>query len=376
MCLSERKFDNNMRLPNGYGSVVKMSGKRRKPYMVRKTIGWHLDETKGRQIQDFQIIGYAETRAEGLRMLAEYNQNPYDVNVAKVTFSEVYERWSKYKYPIISDSNAKGYTASYKVCGILYDKPFREIKLCDLQLVVDTCGKNYPTLKKLKGLFNQVYEYAMKNDICNKDYSTFVEIAQYKDRNPNKHTRTKFTKEEVAKVWTMKEDKYYQIILMLLYNGTRISEFLDLKKENVHLEEQYFDVIDSKTENGIRKVPIADKLLPYYKDWYNSCPDCEYLLHTEDGKRFLYRNYYDSYWTPLVEQIGIDRTPHCTRHTCISMLSEAGVQDTTIKKIVGHSGAMTLTEKVYTHLDMQVLVDAINKTLENEDIVIADAESA
>ena len=64
-----------------------------------------------------------------------------------------------------------------------------------------------------------------------------------------------------------------------------------------------------------------------------------------------------------MEQIGIDRTPHCSRHTCISMLSEAGVQDTTIKKIVGHSGAMTLTEKVYTHLDMQVLVDAINKNL-------------
>ena len=39
------------------------------------------------------------------------------------------------------------------------------------------------------------------------------------------------------------------------------------------------------------------------------------------------------------------------------------MQDTTIKKIVGHSGAMTLTEKVYTHLDMQILVDAINKTL-------------
>ena len=47
-----------------------------------KTIGWHLDETKGRQISGrFQIIGYAETRAEGLRMLAEYNQNPYDVTL-------------------------------------------------------------------------------------------------------------------------------------------------------------------------------------------------------------------------------------------------------------------------------------------------------
>ena len=77
-----------------------------------------------------------------------------------------------------------------------------------------------------------------------------------------------------------------------------------------------------------------------------------------------------------MEQIGIDRTPHCSRHTCISMLSEAGVQDTTIKKIVGHSGAMTLTEKVYTHLDMQVLVDAINNTLENKDSVTADTKSA
>ena len=35
-----------------------------------------------------------------------------------------------------------------------------------------------------------------------------------------------------------------------------------------------------------------------------------------------------------------------------------------------------LTEKVYTHLDMQVLVDAINKTLEDEDSVTADTKSA
>ena len=365
-----------MKLPNGYGSVVKLSGKRRKPWMVRKTTGYRIDPVKEKKVNEYIIIGYAATKTEGLQMLADYNRNPYDTKAAKMTFDEVYEAWSKKKFPTVSESNIKGYKASYKTCGILYNRVFKDLKLADLQQVIDTCGKNFPTLKKIKILFNQLYEFALKNDICNKDYSTFVEIAQYKDRNPNKHTRTKFTKEEVAKVWTMKEDKYYQIILMLLYNGTRISEFLDLKKENVHLEEQYFDVIDSKTENGIRKVPIADKLLPYYKDWYNSCPDCEYLLHTEDGKRFLYRNYYDSYWTPLVEQIGIDLTPHCTRHTCISMLSEAGVQDTTIKKIVGHSGAMTLTEKVYTHLDMQVLVDAINKTLENEDSVTADTKSA
>lgn len=57
---------------------------------------------------------------------------------------------------------------------------------------------------------------------------------------------------------------------MLLYNGVRISELLDLKKENVHLDEQYFNVISSKTENGICKVPIADKVLPFYQSWFDS----------------------------------------------------------------------------------------------------------
>ena len=355
-----------MKLPNGYGSVVKLSGKRRHPWMVRKTIGYHIDPIKQKAVNDYMVIGFTAARTEGLQLLAEFNKSPYDVNAAKITFSEVYEKWSKEKFPTISESNVKGYSASYKACSYLYNKKFKDIKLADLQAVIDTCGKNYPTLKKIKILFNQLYDFALKNDICGKDYSTFVDIAKYKDRNPKKHDRNKFEKEEVARVWSMQEDKYYQIILMLLYNGTRISEFLSLKKANVHLDEQYFDILSSKTENGIRKVPIADKLLPFYKAWYGSHPECEYLLHTEDGRPFTYRNYYDSYYTPLMEQIGIDRSPHCCRHTCISMLSEAGVQDTTIKKIVGHSGAMTLTEKVYTHLDVQVLVDAINKTLEEQ----------
>lgn len=43
------------------------------------------------------------------------------------------------------------------------------------------------------------------------------------------------------------------------------------------------------------------------------------------------------------------------------MLAEVGVNQTIIKKIVGHSGAITLTEKIYTHFDIKELVDAINK---------------
>ena len=337
-----------------------MSGKRRKPYMIRKTIGWEYDPVKDKQVQKYAVIGYAATRAEAMQMLAEYNQNPFDVKAAKATFQEVYDQGSKAKFPTISTSNVHGYEASYRVCGTLYNKVFKDIRLVDLQFVVDTCGKNYPTLKKLKGLFSQLYEFAMKNDICNKDYSEYVDIVRYKDKNPDKRDHNKFEKAEVERLWKITDQPYYLIVLMLIYNGCRISEFLDLKKENVNLEEQYFDVISSKTENGIRRVPIADKVLPYYKAWYESS-DCEYLIHTPDHKHFEYRNYYDSYWTPLMESLGFEHKPHDTRHTCISMLAEAHVDQTMIKKIVGHSGAMTLTERVYTHLDTEALLEAINK---------------
>ncbi len=337
-----------------------MSGKRRKTYIVKKTAGWEYDEQKDKMIQKYIIIGYATTKAEGMQMLAEYNQNPFDIKAAKTTFQEVYNQWSKIKFATISKSNVNGYQASYRVCESLYNKVFKDIKLMDLQFIIDTCGKNYPTLKKIKVLFNQLYDFAMKNDICNKDYSNFVDISKHKEKNPDKRDHNKFSKEEISRLWEVSADKYYQIILMLIYNGCRISEFLDLKKEDIDLNEQYFNVISSKTENGIRKVPIADKVLPFYKSWYENS-DCEYLLCTPEGKHFEYRNYYDSYWTPFINDLDFEHKPHDTRHTCISMLAEANIDQTTIKKIVGHSGAMSLTERVYTHLDIENLINAINQ---------------
>ena len=119
--------------------------------------------------------------------------------------------------------------------------------------------------------------------------------------------------------------------------------------------------VRSKTENGIRKVPIADKVLPFYQRWLHDCSDCEYLIHTLDSQHFTYYMYYHNVFHPLMFRLHIDHTPHCCRHTTISLLAEAHVDQTTIKKIVGHSGAMSLTERIYTHLDVPALVEAINQ---------------
>lgn len=277
-----------MRLPNGYGGVVKLSGNRRRPYAARITTGWHINDITGKRIQHYQILGYAPTRSEALQILARYNNYPIDGETLKLTFREIYLRWSEEKFPTISHSNIKGYRAAYATCENIADMPFHNLRLNDLQQVIDHCGKNYPTLKKIRVLFNQLYSYAMKHEIVSKDYSAYVNISKYKDRNPNKNIRSCFSTSEIALLWKHKNDPYCQTVLMLIYNGVRVSELLDLKKENVHLSEQYFDVIDSKTENGIRKVPIADKVLPFYQRWLHDCSDCEYLIHTLDSQHFTY----------------------------------------------------------------------------------------
>ena len=225
--------------------------------------------------------------------------------------------------------------------------------------MVDTCGKNYPTLRKLKVLFNQLYNYALENDICNKDYSEFVDIIKHKEKGKEEKHKP-FLESEIELLWAnVHRNEYIQIFLMMIYTGVRISELLDLLKADVHIEERYFDIVKSKTDAGIRKVPIAQKVLPFFESWMNKC-DCDTLLCSPDGNPFSYRNYYETYWQPLMEDMFLEHLPHDTRHTTISLLAKANVNQTIIKRIVGHSGAMSLTERVYTHFEIQQLIDAID----------------
>ncbi len=83
-----------MRAPNGFGTVARLSGNRRKPFIIKKVVGWN---DKGYPI--YEIIGYATTREEGLMILAEYNRNPWDVDRAKITMKELFELWKEKRPP-------------------------------------------------------------------------------------------------------------------------------------------------------------------------------------------------------------------------------------------------------------------------------------
>ena len=105
-----------MKLPNGYGSVHKLSGKRRKPWRVRITSGYVYNEEKDRQIRQYKTLGYYETKQLALQALASYNENPYDIDADKITFSECYEKWTEDYFQKIAPSAIRTVEASYKYC--------------------------------------------------------------------------------------------------------------------------------------------------------------------------------------------------------------------------------------------------------------------
>lgn len=347
-----------MRLPNGYGSVSRNPGNRRRPYIVRKTVGWHYEN--GKKVRDTVVIGYAESREEGLQLLAEYNNRPLSSNKLDMSFGDVYKQWSLQKYKAISKSSRDSYIAAYSACQPLVKTRFRGLKLIDLQDLIDGCGKNYPTLKKIKVLLCQLYDYAIKHEICNKDYASMIDLSAHRLENPDSRPHERFTYDEVCAIWEQKDDPYIQTILMLIYSGVRVSELLDLKKENVHLDKHYFEVIQSKTTAGVRTVPIADCVYPFWVSWYHLNEDSPYIICTSRGAHFSYSSYSKRYYKNSLSGLGINKTTHSCRYTCISLLQESGVDKVMIKKLVGHSSE-DVTEKVYTHPDVSSMLEAVNK---------------
>jgi len=63
--------------------------------MVRKTIGW--DENG---YPAYDVIGYYPTREAGMIALAQYNNNPWNLDGHKTTLGDLFRLWLEKKDPL------------------------------------------------------------------------------------------------------------------------------------------------------------------------------------------------------------------------------------------------------------------------------------
>ena len=339
----------NYRNPNGYGSVVKLSGNRRNPYAVRKTVGWDK-----RAYPIYSIVGYFPSRKDALLALAEYNRDPYDIDASKSTFQNLYDLWSKDALPKMKPSLQRSYQAAYKHCAPVYLKEYRTLRKDHMQACIDGCGKGYSTRSNIKMLFQQIDKYAFDHDIVNKCYSSLLDIGDKEESD--KHTIC--TDDEVLALWKLRGKPFVDETLFMLYTGCRFSETFQIECENVHLEERYL-IGGLKTKNGKnRTIPIHSKLAPIIQEHLS---DNKYLFHykeQQDTQSFSVN--CATRWKAAMKECGFNHLSHDCRHTFISKLDSAGANKVAIDRIVGHS-SKTLGEKVYTHKTLQELQEAVEK---------------
>lgn len=340
-----------MRNPNGYGSVVKLSGKRRRPYVVRKTIGYD-----DRAYPIYQVIGYYETRKQAMLALAEYNFNPYDINLSKITFKGLYELWSKENYPKMGASAIRIYRAAYKHSEPLWGLQYSSIRKLHFQRCIDGCSRGTATKGNMKLLYAQLDKFAYDQDIIKKSYSQNLDTGAAEQST--KHRLV--TDAEVQALWERQGQPYVDDTLFMLYTGCRVSEMLQMRCQNVNLAEKLMTGGLKTVYGKNRLIPIHDKILPLVQQHLSGAeflfdyPRNETLKDPEGAFASLYLNR----WKKAMEEYGFNHLTHDCRHTFISKLDAAGANKVSIDRIVGHS-SKSIGEKVYTHKTAEDLHAAV-----------------
>ena len=337
-----------MRNPNGYGTVYKLNGIRRNPYIARKTVDWDLE---GKPI--YQIIGYFSTRKLGMLALADFNKNPYKIEFNSLTFNDVFELWKKAKFEKLKYSNQRGYIAAYNALGYLYNMKFNEIRAPHIEDAFNLSGKNPSTLKKMKVLCGLIYKFAMEIDISNKDYSSFVSLDE--DLTPSK--RKIFNDIEIKKLFEVASNSNdLDTVLIMIFTGFRIGELLNVKITDINQEKRYITG-GSKTAAGKdRIVPINDKIWPYIEKRINNIN--QYLITNDRGLKCSYDFYCRRIFNPLMTELEMNHFPHDCRHTFATLLDNAEANKVSIKRLIGHT-SQDLLGKVYTHKNIEELRKAI-----------------
>lgn len=341
------------RRPKGSGSVYKLGGARSKPYVAVVP-----DKEKKRV-----AIGTYSTPGEAIQALDAYNAQHTPAARLRYTFADVYEKWREQpKFARLSQDMVKGYELAYKKAAPLYSRQMRDLKTEDYQKIIDQMiesGLSRSSCEKERTLFSQLCEWAMAQDIINKNYASLLQLPA----SAGKAERT-LTAAEIERISGYQDDPKFgqtaKIAMALLYTGMRIDELLSMRCDDVHLKERYMQG-GEKTEAGKNRIiPILDPIYKIIAFWMLDS-GCEWLIPSKNGTKLDKRNVATKFRL-LMQECQIEGVhPHTLRHTASSKMVECGLEKTAVQAILGHKNFSTTANKYVSHNDPAYLLREMEK---------------
>jgi integrase len=154
--------------------------------------------------------------------------------------------------------------------------------------------------------------------------------------------------------------RYEAMVRVFTDTGMRLGEVLPLRREDFDGETlkvrrtAHEGVIleGTKTDHGEhdagRTVPVPATLAWMIEAQLRlNEEDCDLLFTTPTGRIWRERNFYRDLWHPTQTASGLDIRPHECRHSYVTHLRAAGINDADLAEIAGHRVETMLAR--YTH---------------------------
>lgn len=347
------KRKKRMKLPNNFGSIKYLGKGRRRPYGVYPPVTeWTFTGPVSPK-----ALAYTETWEEGYEILTAYNMEKdgkIKVNHGTFidrtpTFTEVYDMFFQEKYysspKKLSKASMGSTRAAFQNCSSIHNVQFGQLRYEDLQKILNDCPLKHSSLELIISLLHQMYKYAMKYEIIDKDYSAFL----YMPKEDNANHGEPFTEDELKILWENKCDPIISMLLIMCYSGFRITAFTDIE---TNLDGQYFKGGVKTKSSKERTVPIHSSIYPLVLNRYDGSRN----LLTSSTTHFRLQMY------AALEKIGIKKhTPHDCRHTFSMLCEKYKVNENDRKRMLGHSFGSDITNGTYGHRDIEDLRIEIEK---------------
>lgn len=167
------------------------------------------------------------------------------------------------------------------------------------------------------------------------------------------------SQEEVLNIIKVTQNLKHRAIIALIYScGLRISELVNLKLNDFHIERKQLIIKNGKGRKD-RYVSLADSFLPLLSNYYHSYNPKTYFVEGQKGGKYTadsVRQFLKK--SCLKANIKKPVTPHTLRHSYATHLLENGVDIRYIQSLLGH--AKPETTMIYTHVKRKDLMEIQN----------------
>ena len=317
-----------MRRGNGTGTVSKLKQNLRAPYRAQK---WGYDPVQ--QKWKYITVGYYKTKSEAERALQEF-QGIKDNT--KITFKEVFDEFIKERYAGREGADRHQQSA-INHCKDIWEVPISKIRIEEMEAIKNRETSEH-VIKRLREMFKGVFDYAVRREYIKTDYAARL---RWRVDVKTKKERVMLSPLELNMlIGRSKECEMRDVILILLYTGMRPVELCDLRSSDIVMRENRINITRSKTDAGVRSIPIHRKIKPIFEKLLEKGTDRLFSLSTTKTMRLKYKEQMPK----LAERSEL----YDFRHLFSTQLYECKIDQHISDLILGHK-EKSLTLNTYTH---------------------------